>query len=266
MNGVLDLHLGCIGEKTYVIDAYFEAPLKFSKPLYLDGSGGVTLYMLNPSPGIFSGDTNRISLKMEAGCKAILTNQSATKLHRMNGGHAFQGNAFALEEKAILEYFPEPLVPFQGSSFSQETSVSLKHGSTLVLGEVITPGRVHMGEAFEYTRLDLKLSVDHRGRRILTDNILLSPQEVDMEFVMAGNTHYGNFYFISEFAESMYDRLWKVGESLDDVVFGASMLEEYGLTAKMLGKSAFDIQNGLFKLWETVRIPLLGCKPPIPRN
>lgn len=51
---------------------------------------------------------------------------------------------------AVLEYLPEPVVPFRGSRLFQGTCVTAEPDSTVIVGETLLPGRGARGEAHAY--------------------------------------------------------------------------------------------------------------------
>lgn len=62
-----------------------------------------------------------------------LTSTSATRLYRRHAdaATALQTNVIQVQEGGLLEYLPDPLIPFAGSSYQQQTRIELAHDAGL---------------------------------------------------------------------------------------------------------------------------------------
>ncbi|HEV2659598.1 MAG TPA: urease accessory protein UreD, partial [Ktedonobacteraceae bacterium] len=94
-------------------------PLKVVRAFALP-EGGALVHLHNLSGGVLGGD--KLSLHVEVGNHAYvqLTSTSATRLYRRQAAAAtaVQTNAIQVREGGLLEYLPDPLIPFAGSSYS----------------------------------------------------------------------------------------------------------------------------------------------------
>jgi urease accessory protein len=155
-----------------------EPPLQVQRALYLDDSlpEMAFLFLLNPTPGIFQGDVQRIRVQAGPGTRAHLTTPSATKIYAMPDRLAHQYLELDLASGAYLEYLPEPLIPFRGARLVQRTTVNLSDNTVLVMGEVIMPGRTAGGESFAFYSLDRRLTVvDAANNPVLHEASILTP-------------------------------------------------------------------------------------------
>ena len=153
--------------------------MQVQRTFYLDDAvpNMAFLFLLNPTPGIFQGDSLTISVKAEPETKIHLTTPSATKIYAMPEQSAQQTLNVKLEEGSYLEYLPEPLIPFKGARLAQRTWVNMARGTTLVLGEVVLPGRVAKGENFAFHLMERRLTVTGPdGRPLFHEASLLTPQ------------------------------------------------------------------------------------------
>jgi urease accessory protein len=155
-----------------------EPPLLVQRALYLDGSlpDMAFLFLLNPTPGIFQGDVQRIRVQAGPGTRVHLTTPSATKIYAMPDRGARQYLELGLAAGAYLEYLPEPLIPFRGARLVQRATVNLCDRSVLVLGEIVLPGRTAGGESFAYHSLDRRLTiVGATGTPVFHEASVLTP-------------------------------------------------------------------------------------------
>jgi urease accessory protein len=78
---------------------------------------------------------------------------------KMRTGEAISAQRFSVEDGGWLEVLPEPIVPHRGSVFHQRTSLTVERGGAAFYADLLMPGRVAHGEAWEWSRLILELDV-----------------------------------------------------------------------------------------------------------
>src|SRR5215210_3454247 len=90
-----------------------------------------------------------------------MTSTGATRIYRSREGRvpAVQRTSINVAENGLLEYLPDPLIPFAGSSYHQETRIELAAGAGLFWWETVAPGRDARGEVFAYDRLQITLDL-----------------------------------------------------------------------------------------------------------
>ena len=159
--GSADLHFAARDGRTRLVKSLARPPFVVQRALYLDSclDDMAFLFLANPTAGIFQGDHQRISVSIGPDARAHITTQSATKIHAMPDSLATQETCLTVEDGAYLEYLPEPLIPFQGARFRQESQVMVAPGGSLLYGEVIAPGRLARGESLAYDWLESRLTV-----------------------------------------------------------------------------------------------------------
>lgn len=168
--------------KTRLKRSLAEPPLQVQRALYLDDSlpDMAFLYLLNPTPGIFQGDIQTIHIDTGPQTRVHLTTPSATKIYAMPDQDARQTLELKLGEGSYVEYLPEPMIPFRGARLIQRTKVYQSPGSTLVMGDVILPGRVANGEDFRFHSLDRRLTINGpTGHPIFHEASVLTPHTLN---------------------------------------------------------------------------------------
>ena len=136
------------------------------------------VHLNNVSGGVLAGDRLALDVEVQAGAAAQITTTGATRLYRHRAGAADseQRARFSVGDGALLEYLPDPVIPYAGSRHVQRTEIRLGRGSTLFWWEVLAPGRLAAGERFAFERLRVQTEVYAGSRPVLREDYLLEPQ------------------------------------------------------------------------------------------
>ena len=134
------------------------------------GGGPDALVLVRDSAGMAGGDSSRTRLVVEAGAAVVLSDAGPTSLLASRDLSASQqvidvdvgadGTALVL---------PHAAVPFAGSRSSSATRVELHPSATLVIGSLLTPGRVARGETWELELLEQTLSLRVGGSLLASE-------------------------------------------------------------------------------------------------
>ena len=116
------------------------------------------LFILSPSGGILQGDRYRTDITLSNNAICHITTQGATRIYKMDSNYATQIINLNVGENSYLEFIPEQLIPYKNSRYYQKINFNIDRSSTLVYSEIIVPGRVAMGELFDY---DISVSYTH---------------------------------------------------------------------------------------------------------
>ncbi|MFZ5596876.1 MAG: urease accessory protein UreD [Bacillota bacterium] len=268
--GALKLEIGLEGRRSVIRDSLWTAPLKVAKPFYLDNSGEVFIYLMNQSGGMVRGDSYRIEVTLDKGAMAFLTGQSATKIYKTPGGCVNQRCIFTVGEGGVLEYFPDPVIPFAGSNFRGETEVRLSGGATVFLGEILAPGRLSRGEAFQFSRYYSRTRVYAEGGvPILWDVLDLEPGRRDYSLpgLYEGYTHLAHlFIFSDEAGRDLSDELHHFIASFPGLLGSASLTRRTGVAARILGRGCGELEMVIRGCWNIARQRLTGRPAPAVRK
>lgn len=272
--GELRLTLGVKGGRTVIEDIYCQVPLKVTKPFYLEPeTGGVFIYQMNPAGGMVQGDYYYQEVMLGPGARAFLTTQSAAKIYRCPDSSAGQHSLFKLAEGAVLEYFPDPVIPFAGSKFNGQTEIYLASGAVAFLAEVVTPGRVAREELFGFDYYQSRTKAYWNGKIILWDNWRLVPasQDLGAPGMYEGYTHQGNLYIFSEkvtqeLAGQLHQQFHQEGTADSHLLAGVSLTARYGIAVRLLGRRAADVEKAIIDGWDLARRALLGRGRPSVRK
>lgn len=279
LHGVADLTLELRAGRTRLTRVCTRPPLLVQQALYPDE--GVPdmayVFLANPTGGLLENDRQDISVSVGAGAKSHVTTQSATKVHPMTYGVAEQRVALTVAAGGYLEYLPDPLIPFQDASLAQCTDLTLEPGATVVYGDVITPGRVARGEAFQYRKISSRLTV-YRRRKYPTyrEGFDIAPSTAGRAGIgvmgSAGQPSpgyseaptLGSVLVLCETPEAraILDQARQSLESCRDAHAGASLLPDgQGIGVKVIGVDCSAVQAAMNTVWSVARSALLGAPP-----
>jgi urease accessory protein len=164
--------------RTVLAAQSFRAPFHLSKPYWDDDVRVLLAQVVNPTAGILAGDRLDSEISVDAGASLFVTTPSASRVFQMRGGNAEGFQHFAVAAGGWLEVLPEPLVPHRGARYRQVTSIDVAAGGALFFVEQLMPGRVAHGEAWQWERLCLELSVRLNGELILRERLDQSGAEL----------------------------------------------------------------------------------------
>lgn len=155
-------------------------------PFVLDDETASLLYLINLTAGLMDGDGHLVEIAARAGTRAVVTGQSATRVHPALASYATQQWAVEVEDDACLVVLPGPVIPFQGSRYFQRGRVDLAPRARLIWGDIWLPGRYDRGalsERFQFERIVQDFEARRDGRLVYRDRFRWdgpwAPEEVD---------------------------------------------------------------------------------------
>ncbi len=240
--------------------------------------GTLLVHLHNVSGGILAGDRLALDIGVAAGAAAQVTTTGATRLYRHRAGacDSQQATTISVGDGALLEYLPDPVIPYGGARHLQNTEIRLGARASLFWWEVLAPGRQAAGEEFTFESLRLQTRVFTASRPLLWEDILLEPRERALHSVgrlgryrwMASLTicHQGQQ---PAFWRSLEDKLNGMGEERthpDEVIWGASALAADGVVVRGLSRSGRDIRASLVEFWRLARLAITGLEAVPPRK
>jgi urease accessory protein len=174
--GELRIRARRFGGRTAIVESYRTAPFHLGHPSDRAGDGSVELIVQGVGPGYLPGDRLSIDITAESGASLVVRGQGATKLYPSpHGIPSAVDVSLTVEQGAWLVYLPGELIPFRQSILHQRTVMDVASEGLLVLGEILTPGRVAMGECHQFTRLHLDVEATFNGQTCLIERARLDP-------------------------------------------------------------------------------------------
>jgi urease accessory protein len=269
--GLLDLALSRHAGVTRVHRHYQRGPLHVLRPIHLDyGRPDMAfLYVQQSGDGLVQGDRYRVDVDCEPGSATHVTSQAATNVFGACQSFASQLVNLRVGAGAVLEYLPDPVVPFRGSRLFQRTRVTVDPEATVILGETLLPGRVARGEAHAYDLYWSETQVRRPDDTLLFADVLRlnprageSPTSIGLLnahsviaalYVISGQTDPADIVAVMRTALAAHR----------EVLAGASELPSgCGGAARLLGPTSKAVQAALRSAWNAARLELLGVPAP----
>jgi urease accessory protein len=263
--------------KTLLASSQQEPPLRVVRAFSAE-NGSALVHLHNLSGGVLGGDALALGVKVGAGAQVQITTTGATRLYRPrdHAAAATQLNEVQVGENALLEYVPDPVIPYAGARFRQHTAIKMAAGASLFWWEIIAPGREARNEMFEYQSLEFKTNLWAVDRSILVERVLLEPgiRPVTSCARLESYRTWASFY-ICRAGLSAAD--WLVAEQTVrsllqqlskpmGALWSVSTLPAHGLVVRCTAVRGRDVLSGLHRVWHTAKMHLHGRPALAPRK
>jgi urease accessory protein len=268
--GTLELALARRNGTTRVEHQYQRAPLHTYQPIHLDTNLPEMAFVFVQQFGDGFVDGDRCQIGIECGPDAMVhvTTQAATNLYRAERNFAAQLVELRLSRGGVLEFLPDPVVPFRGSRFFQRTRLTADPDSTAILAEVLLPGRVARGEmhAYELYRAEVE-AYRPDGTLLFVDTLRFCPSELEGRQSLAllgASDVVATLHIVSQRAtpEELVELLRQLSPS-GDVLTGVSELPNgCGVSVRFLGPTSKAVRAALKDAWNAARLTLLDAPAP----
>lgn len=260
MNAEIKLFVGCKQGRSFLRSLYVSPPFRVVSVGQLSKDSALYLMQMSTSPGVLSGDKYTIDISVEDGACLQMQSQSYQRLYDMDD-KAEQTITINVGEKAHFSQVAHPLVPHRNSSFSSLTEVVLGEGSSFLQSEIITCGRKHHGEQFEFRHFSNSVRVKALGVLRLQDKVWLDPQTMPlMELgLLEGYTHQGTLVYqsteqvdVTQYVEDINNLL----ETIEYLHFGISQTAYAGFVIRALGAAGETLYEAFKQvqayLWDKI--------------
>ena len=261
--GFLKLTLGFDSQrnKTIITEQRSCVPLYVQRALYYDESipSMAHLFVLSPSGGVLQGDRYRTDIELKNGAMSHITTQGATRIYKMNSNYATQMINLNVGKDCYLEFLPEQLIPYKNSRYYQKATFKVDDSATLVYSETIVPGRVAMGELFDYDVCCLKtLCYDDKQEMKFHDNCILEPKKQTMNSlgIFGNRTVLSMMYVVTkkECVEELYEIINQIFKDNDEIIGGTSILpNNSGLSVRILSNSSEVNKIAVYNIAQIIR-------------
>ena len=244
--GELELRVAVRHGKSIATHQFHQGALRVLRPHYLDDSGQVCYVVVNPGGAYLGADLYVLDVEVGDGASLVLTTQSATKIYRTPGSFAEQRMTVRLGEGARLELVPDQLIAYREASYRQNTHITVRPSSSLVMAEVVTPGWSPDGASFKYEELRLRneihVETDNGGQLLALDNLLIQPPAADVTGMgfMEGFSHLGSLVVVdARVDQSLAEELHGLTAS-HDAYTGISLTRTVAGTTGLVLRSLSD--------------------------
>lgn len=255
---------------TVIKEQYSRVPLFVQRALYLEETlpAMAYVYIVSPSGGILQGDRYQIDIKLGNNTFAHVTTQGATRIYKMEKNYASQTIKISVEEEGYFEYIPDQIIPFRNSRFYQEVNLNVHDNATMIYSEVIVPGRIASGEAFEYDICYIKtVGRNQLGKTRFMDVVKLDPKKENLrtEGILGKFKVVGTTYIVTK-ESYVQDLQYEISEKIkglevkSKISGGTSILpDRQGIIIRILGNSAEDAKKIIFDVVGIARKHIVGA-------
>ena len=232
-------------------------PFHFSKPYW----NGRTLVaqVVNPTAGLFAGDTLRSEITVEPGASFRVTTPSASRVHTMPNGRAEVRQTFRVCKNAWFDYSPAMLIPQKQSRIRQSTRIEVEAGGELFFREILAPGRVAHGEIFQYEEIDWECDLIYNGHLTARERYFLRPSDASIAPLQSPfpAAFFASCYLITDRCPADHD-CWKKIRALNSekVRLGVTPLIRAGWSIKILTEDSLTMATTCNQLRQELSDPL----------
>jgi urease accessory protein len=255
---------------TVIKEQYSRVPLFVQRAMYLEETlpAMAYVYIVSPSGGILQGDRYKIDIKLSNNTFAHVTTQGATRIYKMEKNYASQTININVEEESYFEYIPDQIIPYRNSRFYQEVNLNVHDNATMIYSEVIVPGRVASGEAFEYDICYIRtVGKNQLGKARFMDVVKLDPKNKNLktEGILGKFKVVGTTYIVTK-ESYVQDLQYEISERINGlrvkstISAGTSILPaRQGIIIRLLGNSAEDVKKIIFNIVGIARKRIVGA-------
>ena len=260
---VLDIE--SISGRTIIKEKESVFPLSVQKEMYYDQFQPkmTHVYIVSSSGGILQGDKYMIDIILEKNALAHITTQGATRVYGMNVSNAIQVVNVSLDDGAYLEFIPDQIIPYKNSRFYQEINFKVHDNATMIYSEIISPGRIGMGEIFDYEICYLRsIGKNHKDELRFTDYTKIEPKKMNLQDfgVLEQKQITATVYILAKRndIEKIIQTLENEIKNSSEIEFGwSTMTKENGILLRILGNTTRDVIRLVYDITKIVRKTIL---------
>ncbi len=255
------LYIESISGRTIIKEKESVFPLSVQKEMHYDQFQPkmTHVYIVSSSGGILQGDKYMIDIILEKNALTHITTQGATRVYGMNVSNAIQVVNVSLDDGAYLEFIPDQIIPYKNSRFYQEINFRVHDNATMIYSEIISPGRIGMGEIFDYEICYLRsIGKNHKDELRFTDYTKIEPKKMNLQdFGVLGQKQItATIYILAKRndIEKIIQSLETEIKNSSEIEFGwSTMTKENGILLRILGNTTRDVIRLVYDITKIVR-------------
>lgn len=267
-DGSLFLEYQRVGHRTILKTCLFRNPLQVLPPTELDGGSCAYTQILNPCGGVVGGDHFEVKVCLGQAAHCLISTPSATRIYRSSGETSQQQITLKVGPDAILEWFPDPVIPFAESRFRQRLHAHLHDGAILFLWDAFCSGRVARGERWAFIQFANELCVAMPDGKKVLERYALNPKAMNLTAPGLGEKwdYFASFFIISARSLEWSALIKSLKPILNSqpraFLGGVSELSIPGLAVRLVAKTAVGLAALQASLWDSARRLILGAPAP----
>ncbi|XP_019637471.1 PREDICTED: urease accessory protein D-like [Branchiostoma belcheri] len=169
------------------------------------------LYVITFGGGLVAGDNIQLDIELAEECTVVVTTQASTKVfHRVDDLVTCQTVEAKVGAGSLLVFLPDPVVCYKDAAYRQKQVFHLKQGSSLVLLDWYTSGRIARGECWEFQSYHSTNSIHLDDRLVFRDVVHLQDTPLlPVHQAMAQYNVVGMCVLIGPALSNLYNKLLK---------------------------------------------------------
>lgn len=245
-----------INGRTISTERYFTGNARVSARLPMEENGAYHM-LITTGGGLVEGEKYKVDVEVKENAHALLVSQAPTYLFRcLEHKQTIQETNLKVEEKGILEFLMDDLIPYETANFWQKNEIHLAKNASLIYLDGVTAGWAENQLPFQYEELRLETKVYVEEELIFYDHFYSSPKkqgELERLGVLEGKTNYNSLIVIHpEIDENFIDEL-RAELKGETSLYGISELEKPGFVVRILGDSVDENKHLIYRCANFVR-------------
>ena len=179
----------------------------------------------------------------------------------MESNYATHQVTLNLKNNSYLEFIPEQIIPYKNSRFYQKTNLDIDDSSTIVYSETIVPGRIAMGEMFDFDVCYLKTEGVINEKTQFRDSSLLTPktQKTQSLAMFDNKTILTSVYVLTKKdVTKINDLINEMFSNIECMSGGSSIMpNDSGISIRVLGNSSEDQKTTIYEILKIIRKEIL---------
>jgi urease accessory protein len=227
------------------------------------------LTIASPGGGVLQGDRLEIDISIEEGALLHVGTTSATRLYAMPQAAAEARTSFTVAGGAYAEFVPDPFIPYAASRFTGTAHHVVAEGGTLLLAEVVGPGRQARGESLAYDSFNSETEVRRPdGRLLFRDTTRLRPGDGLASLGLLGTCPaIGALYVVSHGLDaSIFDTVMAHCDEMGLLAGCSDLPNAAGCWFRVVAPDARSANSAVTASWSAARRTVLGFGPPTARR
>lgn len=265
--GILELEYRHREGETLISHQRTQAPLKLQCPFYPEGKAICHSVILHTAGGIVGGDRLSQTLHLHPHSQVFITTPAATKIYRSNGKTAHQTVTLSVEANAILEWFPQETIVFNGAQYHPKIRVELGENALWLGWDITRFGRSARGEEFLQGEWRSQTEIWRKGVPLWVDRQYLrgNPEILHSYNGLNGYPLVGTLVWMGKpVPPDIIAQARNAGHELSGET-GVTQLQEQGLICRYRGNSTAEVRQWFTMVWHLLRQSGLGRLPIKPR-
>lgn len=248
------------GPQQPVVRRRHSGPLTIQRPFYPENSVA-HVYLLHPPGGVVGGDALSINTSTESGAAGLVTTPGATKFYR-SSGRVSQVSQKLDVHGGSLEWFPQENIYFNDCLANIETTVDIKHQSSLALWDIHCFGRPAGQAFFERGSVCNQLKVIVDGASVFRDRLIVDETNNLSQYTGLRHCCVTGTLILNKMTKDACDMARQKLQYLPE--FFVTLVDSL-LLVRYIGNNAQKAKEGFASVWSQLRYQLNQQTPCVPR-